>query len=309
MTSGERPADEFNELARSSVDLCKQAAASLRRPEVFWDGLDEETKILYQALPLHQDQELIDISQLGSMPIGAFYGVFNSWTIIRGEVNQDERSIDFTQYTIDHLVMGGIRRATYKKSDEEGLDEESKNSQFMRFIDGLRESAERGVVDDHTDPSQEDVRHLREALVSLMIHNDLWMEEYLEMRCAMTKEELRAERAAQFQLTMPEIDKTKVIPYWTIDTEFGIVYAAKATSPDIAAAIVDEHLREEPGGGLMFCRFSPIEDEHKDKFDLIFSGDIEVVRMIPDSTEPWSKDIDNMTAQQQVAMDRFRDKW
>lgn len=120
--------------------------------------------------------------------MGAFYGVFNSWTIIRAEVNENDRSIDFTQYTIDRLVMGGIRRAIYRKPDEEGLDKEFVDDQFLRFVDGLRESAERGIVEDHTDPTRADVEHLRDALMSLAVYNELWLDEYLKMRRAMTKE-------------------------------------------------------------------------------------------------------------------------
>lgn len=83
---------------------------------------------------------------------------------------------------------------------------------------------------------------------------------------------------------MPETLKTKTVPYWTIDTGVGIVYAAKATSPDMAAAIVDEYLKEESGYGLISFFYSPIEEEDMDKFDLVFSGDTEVVRMIPFQT-------------------------
>lgn len=296
----------FNHVAQTAVIECKAAAASLQKPEVFWGGFDEEADVVHQALPLHQAEESVDITQLNEIPAGAFMDVFNSWTIIRGESDHEARTIEFTQYTIDQLVVGGIRRATYRASDNIEEDVESDESHFLNFIDGLKESAERGVTDDHEMPTQRDISNLIQAVATLQVHNEVWFDEYMDRRRAMTKEELRAERAAQFRVDMSEFDKSKRVPYWTIDTGMGVIFAAKADSPDMAAAIVDEYMKETVGTKLSFFWHGPIDDTEKEKFELIFSGDTEVVRLIPYSTEPWPNDFDNLTDAQQVAIDRLK---
>lgn len=305
----ERRRWEFERRVHNIVELCKDAAGTLRSPDITWGGiaiseqgeLSIDDKVTYSAFPLHQEQERVDITAIGKLPLYAIYDIFNSWTVIRGEPAEGG-GIFITQYVIIHKEIVGVRHVVFNDGEDSEIS-------IVDFIRGLAKNAEQGIGIGVDTPLPDDEEKLNDALTALGVYQrELFIPHMLERFANQTDEERRAERALKFRVDSNEDYKTKQIQYWIIDTCMGTLYAVRANSPDIAAAIVDEYLEEKTGIGLSFFYSLPLEDEYLEKYDEILGSEIELVPLIPFSREPWPENKDNATPEQLEALERLKPK-
>lgn len=128
-------------------------------------------------------------------------------------------------------------------------------------------------------------------------------DEWQQRQDNMTDQEKRLERMQKFKwLVSPEMDKTKGPGWWAI-TEGSLLYTVRASSPDEAAAILDEHHEKEMGMGVLsFFFIDRLEDEVSEKFDATLEHE-SVVRLIPFSNAPWPENMNNLTDEQKAAID------
>lgn len=303
MTSGEfAGTPHLEQLMHEAVRQFKVAAMYRQSPDIVWPSLNEDRMVLHQATPLHQDRERADITQIGELPGRVFDEVFNSWTMIRGEVADDNSRVSFTQYTIENWRVRDVRHTTYERRSDGDSDD------ILRFVEGLRETAEHGLESDLRQPTEDEILHLQDALLDLEVFTNDWRKDFAEKRRNMTREERLAERAMRFRaIDAAEVDKIRPAKYWIVDAFMaGRLYAVRANDGSIAAAIIDEHIEEAAGYRLPIISHAPLEDEFEAKFDEILPEDKEFIRLIPHSREPWPDDPENMTPAQQAAIDRLK---
>jgi hypothetical protein len=302
MASPEFSQSGFNQLALEAVNELKVASTYLQKPEVFWISLDEEHTYIYHAYPLHQDKEDTDIARLHAMPGYVYFDAFSAWLLIRGEMTDDRDTLRLHQYYLEAAMP--VREATEDIDLSDDEDEE-----FDEIFEGIRLKAEK--IDPQTLPlaGSDSAAKLIMALTYLKPHIDLFRQEFYERRDAMTRDEKLMERAQKYSwLIEPSIEKVKQVHWWVIGDRISpLVYAVRANSPDMAAAILDEHYEEISGFGLSMFDVGPLEDDYVDRFESDFTHpEVEFVRLIPYSRVPWPEDQDNLTPEQKVALEKFK---
>lgn len=307
MSTPEFPARSFEAVASETVRSLRDAALWLQKPEVFWTSLDEEHRYMYMGYPLHQDKEPIDVSKLHTVSMAYLFerNPFPSWLLIQGEPINDGDAIRLSQY---YLEDG---RPIHQLVEDIDISEDNEERDSLKeALEAARQRAEN--LDPQTLPLAEEEAKGRITLATafLIIHTrDVFSPEFHERRDSMTREERLMERAEEYAwLKEPEVDKVQPVRWWVIgDCMAPLVYAVRAKSPDLAAAILDEHYKEMSGFGLSWFDVDKLEEEYLGRFDSQFAHpEIEVVRLIPFSRVPYPEDPNNMTAEQKEAFDKLR---
>jgi hypothetical protein len=298
MTSREFSQSGYEDLAYTTVNALKTAAMYVRKPEIFWYSLEdnEVPEHMYNAFPLSQQDEDMDITDIGSVPMWRFENAFNKWLLIAGERPDADATMPIYQYFLDGSQPIRTKQIVLENTND-----------LTGQIDQLRIKAETTDPSALEEATPRDASRIALALLFLNEFSEEFREVYHLERSAMTLEERRLERAKKFRTIMSsEVDKTKQTNFWLVDSGMGLVFLAKSNDQSIATAIIDEHVEKFSGAGLMMSFTEPLEDEYVQQFEQLMEDGREFVRIIPYSRVPWPDDPNNMTIEQRAAFDRLK---
>jgi len=283
-----------------AVFALKKAASYLEAPSIHWQSRDELSD--YIAQPMGEANERVDITRIGQLSLMDFDESFNMWEILKlsAPTSDDE------EFKLDRFIIGagGRLHITHGTLAKEAFYDEDTFSEALAKVQA--DSAfqiELGL----TEADELDYAHLADAIFDLQPVNKRAMDDWLERRRNMTREDKLRERMQKYALEFPdEPEKLSARRWWYIDEAGAILHAVRAFSPDEAAALLDEHLEENRGTNLLpFFFFTACGDDEGKILDAKFEGR-DVVNLIPWSTEEWPADISHATPEQRAALDRLK---
>lgn len=281
------------------VNMFKNAITYIQEPAVRWESSDGESE--YNAFPLSvdggEDTDILEqLYDLPEMPVFWWQKVLNSWVVERVGTNcGGEKPL-----RVDRLIVESGKFLVSASIEFDPLDPDFNH-------EPLQDDLASQLRDNNPTMHIEDYALLHNAAHDL---RPVWKAAYTNfyaVKLNMTDQEKRLERMAKFNwLVMPEIDKTKGPGWWTI-SEMSLLYTVRASSPDEAAAMLDEHHEKNGGDGILPLFFiNRCSDDVSAVFDetLVHS---DVVRLIPYSNVPFQEAGAELTPEQKAAWQFIKD--
>jgi hypothetical protein len=279
-----------------AVEELKQAMTWVQTIPLSWQSNDGFS--LYSAVP--SDAEEI-LPRLGRLPesSGPFLStVMNVWTVDRVTRNQGGD----LPLRMDRMLLGAGYLALDASVEFDPLAPDFDH-------EGLIESLNQAIMrnrETETQSSVESLAHLDHALFDLVPLREAAITNWREAWISMSDQERRMERMMKFAfLVDPETSKTAKPSWWAI-SEGHRLHTVHASSPDEAAAILDEYHENRSGAGIAPMFFiERCDDETTAHLDEVLDPEV-VTRLIPYSHVPYPEDFDNMTDEQRAAFDKLQ---